>query len=1815
MARVLCFTLVLALAACSGERPETAAPARSTPGVGGLPAFDARAFAPAHPRRFVDASLAVQRLSPGATLRVDDRMGQPTFVWTQPSADASLRAAVRRLGPEAAARTHLAELAPLYSLTSAAAVQAELASLHDTGRGGVIARFRQRVQGIPVHATSLSVLMDRELQPLALAGNLSPDAEAAARAPLAFPLDEADAIDRALDDLHGSRLPREALGGSRLDQSGARLHQVVAAPAGVRFSRPPRTRRVLFQLPDRLEPATSVELMAGTHDRRDAVAYAYVFSAVDGRLLSRHDLTARDAFTYRVWADAAAPHLPAAGPQGTAATPYPGGVPADLDFPFVAPALVTLQSAPFSRNDPWLPPGATETSGNNVDAYADLDFIDGFTDGDLRADVTAPGVFDRTYDTTQPPGSSPDQTKAAVTQLFFVTNFLHDWFYDSGLDEASGNAQLENYGRGGAGEDPILAEGQDAEGFNNANMATPSDGAAPRMQMYVWTGADRGHVVITSPPGIAGEVRRVGVGDFGPLAFDLAGTLALVDDGSGDTAALGCAPLVNGAALAGKIALAVRGTCAFTAKARNAQAAGALGLLLVNNQAGILNMGGDDPEVTIPVLLVPKADGDTLLANLEAPVEVQLSRTQGVLRDGTIDNAIVAHEWGHYVSNRLIGDAAGLANNQGMSMGEGWSDFIALLMVVREGDDAVPGNQGWAGAYGLAGYALSSVYDSYYYGVRRMAYSTDLARNGLTLKHISAGVPLPDGPPTSFGQDGLDNAEVHNAGEVWATMLWECYAALLRDSGRLTFPEAQRRMKDILIASLKLTPPNPTFLEARDAVLAAALAYDPADHRLFLQAFAKRGAGTRAVAPDRYSPDQVGVVESVSAGADVALVSATLDDALAAPCGRTGVLAAGGAGFLTVTLRNVGPERLAATTATVASDLPGLTFPSGATLSFVAMPPGGSATARLRVALDASVTGRQVLALTLTVNDAAMAEPLLVEVREPVNHEAVAAQSASDDVEHPETTWTVESGRYSDGTMGWRRVSTAPGAHRWQTPALVSYGDEALVSPPFTLGQGPASLSFAHRYDYDVVPLSDGSSLYTSGGIIEISSDGETWSDLGYLATPGYDDVIGAGFLERHPAFVGRSAAFPAMTTTTLDLGTRWAGETVRVRFRSLVYAWVLAPATGWEVDDVALHGTIDLPFNALVGRDGACARVPVASIVAPAAGPTGQAITLDGTGSSDPGRLPLAYRWVQVGGPAAALDDDTAPNPSFTLAEASGPQPVTFALRVSNGLRWSAPVSATVTVEPPPPASGGGCSSAGGGLGGLLWPVMAVGLWLLRLGRPDSRPATVQVPASRRRALPLSALLAMAGGLVAGCADGGAKAKPVSPSWAASWDGGSKGTERVYGIAVDAGSAAYVVGETNDALTGVRSGVLLKYDATGALEWKVVSGGPDQLDCYFGAVAVDGAGDVLVTASSKMPNGSMEALLQKYGPDGTLRWQQRYQGALNGAEFGRIAVVAGDAIVVAGHSTNRYSGANGGLDFVTAKYGPDGTRRWLVLFNGDADNRDAVYALATDPAGNVYVTGTSGSIPEDPSAVSGDDWMTIKYSGDGVELWRVSYRDPAIDPTWGQTPHAIAVDAAGNVVVTGWAARAALGDTLTIKYDPSGVQLWERRYVGLFGCADGGVYVGLDAAGNAYVTGTVSNVDTGFEWLSDLFVVKYSPAGDELWSRTLDGPAGVSDAVTAAVLDRSGNLFVTGVGNFDINTGNVDALTAKFDASGALAWSVVHNAPTEAQIAIPTEIPMAIALGADGSVYTTAMGVTDPDPALAGVTDIVTLKNVNLLP
>jgi large repetitive protein len=1158
---------------------------------------------------------------PAATPRAQDRLANYDARSAEAAKPSSLRAAAfswetrKAAGAAAkaaaptdavsAARAHLGLAAPSAAARAAARTstgldEAVVAGLHDTGRGPVVVQFQRKVGGLEVFGERTALVMDRQLRPVARTG-AAPAAARPAPALRPFALDARAAIAAALSDVAGEAYTTGDLAAAA-DQGGyarAGLAPATAAARGVRLLDPARARKVLFPLAAGLVPAWRVEVqLRGAEGLR---AFAHVISAVDGAVLFRRNLVQDDAYAYRVWADPVS-FVPYDGPQGTSPTPHPTGLP-DLvvDVP-VAQQLVSLQNAPFSQNDPWLPAAATETVGNNVWAYADWYETDDIATG-YPGLASAPGSFDfGAYDFASEPWNPDSTFYGGIAQLFYDTNFLHDWYYDSGFDEAAGNAQDGNYGRGGVEGDPLHAEAFDSGGYflDNANMMTPADGGSPRMQMYLWSGIGRRYVQVTAPAAIQGSYEAQ-VAQFGPTSFDVSGSVVAADPADG------CAPLTNGD-LTGKIAFIERGTCAFVTKVKVAQDAHASGVIIhnVSTAQAFGGMGGTDDTLTIPVELITIDAGAAIGGQLAAsvPVTARLYREAALYRDGGIDNLIVAHEWGHYLSNRLIGDGSGLESNQSGGLGEGWGDTSALTLAVRAEDVDVVANAGWAGTYGLAGWvatgagALGTGTDGYYFGVRRVPYSTDMQKDPLTFGMIADGRPLvPDGStiPIAFGADGSDNSEVHNTGEVWATMLWECYAALLRDttgdSPRLTFAQAQARWKDYLVASLKLTPMNPTLLEARDAVLAAAYATDARDYALFWQAFARRGAGAGAIGPARWSPDNNPVVESYDT-VRLSLVSASFASTPGTCSDGDGIPDAGETGTLTIVLHNDGEAAIPAGTATPASSLSGLSFPGGA-VTVPVLDRGASATVTLPLALAGSskALGTDVV---LTFPDSSSLAGASVKVPILLNQDEVAASSATATFLTSIDPWTVDG--TVDDAPGWLR---ADHTYWGQDPDATS--DLRLVSPELVVGADDFTVSVFHRYAFEAYHLTSGD-YYFDGGVIELSDDGGvTWTDIGgdvydgAVAScenpPGNPDTCGAPSLNPlagRDAFRDMNASYPSYDSTDLDLGTAYAGKTVRIRFR--IGSDEATGSGGWNIARVDVGGISNTPFPTLVQSAGRCA-------------------------------------------------------------------------------------------------------------------------------------------------------------------------------------------------------------------------------------------------------------------------------------------------------------------------------------------------------------------------------------------------------------------------------------------------------------------------------------------------------------------------------------------------------------------------------------------------------------------------------------------------
>lgn len=414
------------------------------------------------------------------------------------------------------------------------------------------------------------------------------------------------------------------------------------------------------------------------------------------------------------------------------------------------------------------------------------------------------GNFLTAADLTMAP-STADNRNVAVQNLFYLNNVVHDILYSAGFTEAAGNFQQDNFNNGGLGGDPVNVEAQDGSGTDNANFSTPRDGRRPRMQMFLWSGVGPDHEVVVNAPSPASYGAKGA--EFGPAltTTGLTGAVVLVNDGTGTTTD-GC-EAVQGS-LQGQIALVDRGTCNFTVKVLNAQTAGAVAVIVANNQGTteIFTMGGTNRRIRIPSVMIGKNDGDSLKA-LDAPnATVRKHPNPPLMIDGSLDSDVVYHEYGHGLTWRMIG---GMSGRLAGAIGEGASDGLALLI---NGNDVV------------AEYSFSNPN-----GIRRQRYA---------------------GYVGTYAD--VTGAEVHDDGEIYAAIIWRLKELFDAEGVGIAV------LMDYFVDGMNFTPATPAFEDMRDGILQSAT--DASHDCLIWQAFAERGVGEGASGTE--TPTGVTIVES-----------------------------------------------------------------------------------------------------------------------------------------------------------------------------------------------------------------------------------------------------------------------------------------------------------------------------------------------------------------------------------------------------------------------------------------------------------------------------------------------------------------------------------------------------------------------------------------------------------------------------------------------------------------------------------------------------------------------------------------------------------------------------------------------------------------------------------------------------------------------------------------------------------------------------------------------------------------------------------------
>lgn len=532
-------------------------------------------------------------------------------------------------------------------------------------------------------------------------------------------------------------------------------------------------------------------------------------------------------------------------------------------------------------------------------------------------------------------------------------------------------------------------------------------------------------------------------------------------------------------------------------------------------------------------------------------------------RDGSLDADIVVHELTHGLSNRLHGNASGLGSNMSRGMGEGWSDFYAHALLSEPSDPI-------DGIYTTGGYATyllrnAGYTSNYYYGIRRFPKAilastggpSNRPHNPLTFADIDATLAnTADGAFAPAFNTTAD--QVHAAGEVWSSMLWEVRAKYI---ARLQWAEGNRRVLQHVTDGMKLSPLNPTFVQARDAILAAALAGGTADDvKDVWEGFALRGLGYNAAVTVPGSGSGTARVVEAFDLPNLRQPGITVSDATG---NNNGFPEPGEHIRVAIPLNNTTGNAATGVTATLVG---------AETLAYGSIAHNGTASNEFDFTVPSNTCGSVV---NLTINVESNLGPISFNRQIRIGEPQTTYTENFDGVTAPAlpsgwTAVTVSNGtNFVNSTLS---PDSAPNSMFALDPTSVGGGTD-LTSPAIPITAQAAILSFRHRFNTEAG---------WDGGLLELSIGGGPYQEIlaagGSFLENGYNGVLGVNTAGNSPhggkaAWSGNSGGY---ITTQVLLPAAAAGQNVQLRWRFGADDNTTGSGAnpGWYVDNVSVAGS-----------------------------------------------------------------------------------------------------------------------------------------------------------------------------------------------------------------------------------------------------------------------------------------------------------------------------------------------------------------------------------------------------------------------------------------------------------------------------------------------------------------------------------------------------------------------------------------------------------------------------------------------------------------
>ena len=376
------------------------------------------------------------------------------------------------------------------------------------------------------------------------------------------------------------------------------------------------------------------------------------------------------------------------------------------------------------------------------------------------------------------------------------------------------------------------------------------------------------------------------------------------------------------------------------------------------------------------------------------------------------------------------------------------------------------------------------------------------------------------------------------------------------------------------------------------------------------------------------------------------------------------------------------------------------------------------------------------------------------------------------------------------------------------------------------------------------------------------------------------------------------------------------------------------------------------------------------------------------------------------------------------------------------------------------------------------------------------------------------------------------ARAASGDPAWQVAYNGTGNGLDMFSGAAPAPSGGVFVVGTTTTSSS--EDLLAARYGAGGTPLWSDTYDGPSHLDDLASAATTDRRGDLIVVGQSSISTTDTATIIAKYSSGGVRRWVRLFDDPGGPSSANGVAVDrAGDIYVLGG----RFTSASGD-DLIVLKYSTSGHLRWRRIFSRPANDGGA--GIATDAAGNVYVTGFTDNPMNGLSKA-----LTVKYDPAGKRIWLRLWNGVG----GGAEGDALVVSPAGTVYVAG-SLESNRADAVVLKYTSRGVLQWWRSRNGTGNLDDDYDSVALAPGGDVVATGLLNDGATG----NDVVVTRLAPSGRTRWVRTYNGPDSLDDEGDRVSVAQSGAIYVAG--DSKGATTALDTVTLKYGAHGKPAWA-----------------------------------------------------------